>query len=189
MHLVVLSWFVAGVDPKSVLCIYFKKGTCQFGDSCKLSHDLNVENKAAKRDMFSDDRAADADGEKIDGSMADWDQDTLVRLVNKKAATRPSNASDKVGICVPFYLLCKVCKFFLGAIEKKTWGWFWVCPNGGDKCPYRHALPPGFVLVDKNAPKAKVDVRPLEDILEEEVHFVVTCVNPTRETKLSQEQR
>jgi hypothetical protein len=83
-----------------VLCIYFKKGNCQYGDNCRLSHDLSVENKSAKRDMFSDERATEntvtADGEQIQGTMDEWDQDTLVRLVNKKAATRPSNASDKV---------------------------------------------------------------------------------------------
>lgn len=31
------------------------------------------------------------------------------------------------------------------AVEKKTYGWFWNCPNG-EKCMYRHALPPGFIL-------------------------------------------
>ena len=31
------------------------------------------------------------------------------------------------------------------AVEKKLYGWFWSCPNG-EKCMYRHALPPGFVL-------------------------------------------
>jgi hypothetical protein len=33
----------------------------------------------------------------------------------------------------------------LEAVEKKLYGWFWSCPNG-EKCMYRHALPPGFVL-------------------------------------------
>lgn len=32
------------------------------------------------------------------------------------------------------------------AIEKKQYGWFWICPNGGAECKYRHALPPGYVL-------------------------------------------
>lgn len=36
-----------------------------------------------------------------------------------------------------------VCKFFLDAIEEEKYGWFWVCPNGGKACKYRHALPPG----------------------------------------------
>ncbi|KAL8431304.1 hypothetical protein ACSSS7_005389 [Eimeria intestinalis] len=36
-----------------------------------------------------------------------------------------------------------VCKFFLEAVERKQYGWFWVCPNGGDACKYRHCLPQG----------------------------------------------
>eukprot|EP00250_Pteridium_aquilinum_P005020 c15184_g2_i1 orf=92-796(+) len=43
-------------------------------------------------------------------------------------------------------LLEQVCKHFLDAVEKKQYGWFWVCPNGGKECHYRHALPPGYVL-------------------------------------------
>jgi hypothetical protein len=35
-----------------------------------------------------------------------------------------------------------ICKFFLEAVEKRQYGWFWKCPNGQD-CKYRHALPPG----------------------------------------------
>src|SRR4051812_10122636 len=33
----------AGVDPKSVLCAFFKAGQCTKGDKCKFSHDVNVE--------------------------------------------------------------------------------------------------------------------------------------------------
>lgn len=41
-----------------------------------------------------------------------------------------------------FYLwsFLQVCKYFLEAVEKKQYGWFWVCPNGGKDCHYRHAL-------------------------------------------------
>ena len=39
-----------------------------------------------------------------------------------------------------------ICKHFLEAVEKRQYGWFWVCPNGGKDCKYRHALPPGYVL-------------------------------------------
>ena len=45
-----------------------------------------------------------------------------------------------------------ICKHFLEALEKQQYGWFWSCPNGGDTCKYRHALPPGYVLKrDKKA--------------------------------------
>ena len=43
-------------------------------------------------------------------------------------------------------MFLQVCKHFLDAIENSKYGWFWVCPGGGDNCMYRHALPPGFVL-------------------------------------------
>ena len=42
-------------------------------------------------------------------------------------------------------------------MEKSKYGWFWECPNG-EKCIYRHALPPGYVLkkdkkkMDENKP-------------------------------------
>lgn len=44
-----------------------------------------------------------------------------------------------------FLIFLKVCKFFLEAVEKKQYGWFWSCPNGST-CHYRHALPPGYIL-------------------------------------------
>lgn len=31
-------------------------------------------------------------------------------------------------------------------MESSKYGWFWECPNGGKKCHYRHALPPGTAL-------------------------------------------
>jgi len=143
-----------GVDPKSVLCIYFKKGNCQFGDSCKLSHDLALDGKKAKADMFTDSRAKVMDEETLKNQdMSQWDDETLKRMLAKKN-TQPANASEKV------------CRQFLKAIEDKRWGWFWVCPNGGDKCPYKHALPQGYVFKDKKA--EKVETRTLEDVLEEE---------------------
>ncbi|KAM9916630.1 hypothetical protein OXX59_009848, partial [Metschnikowia pulcherrima] len=43
----------------------------------------------------------------------------------------------------------KICKFFIEAVENDKYGWFWVCPNGGNECMYRHSLPPGFVLKTK----------------------------------------
>ena len=40
-----------GVDPKTVLCQFFKKGTCDKGKKCKFSHDLAVERKGEKRSL------------------------------------------------------------------------------------------------------------------------------------------
>lgn len=35
----------AGVDPKSILCEFFRHGQCTKGFKCKFSHDLNIERK------------------------------------------------------------------------------------------------------------------------------------------------
>ena len=44
----------AGVDPKSILCEYFRHGQCTKGFKCKYSHDLAVERKTQKIDLVSD---------------------------------------------------------------------------------------------------------------------------------------
>ena len=64
-----------GVDPKTVLCQFYKKGICEKGKKCKFSHDLAVERKAEKRDLYSDTREKEkAEREKDD--MAEWDEGT-----------------------------------------------------------------------------------------------------------------
>ena len=49
----------AGVDPKSVLCAFFKQGQCTKGDKCKFSHDLTLERKCEKRSLYVDERDDD----------------------------------------------------------------------------------------------------------------------------------
>lgn len=44
-----------------------------------------------------------------------------------------------------------ICKHFLSAVEKKQYGWFWVCPEGGDSCKYRHCLPAGYVIKEQES--------------------------------------
>ena len=68
--------YVLGVDPKSVVCIYFKQGLCQKGDRCKFSHDLAIERKAAKRNIYEDTREGDG--------MENWDDAKLEDVVNQK---------------------------------------------------------------------------------------------------------
>ncbi len=62
-----------------------------------------------------------------------------------------------------------MCKFFLEAIETKKYGWFWECPNGGDKCIYMHCLPPGFVLKTTKKEEEEPEEIPIEEQIEEEV--------------------
>ena len=61
-----------GVDPKTVVCQFYKKGNCEKGKKCKFSHDLAVERKGEKRDLYSDSRDKDEEKEKDD--MVDWDE-------------------------------------------------------------------------------------------------------------------
>ena len=45
-----------GVDPKTVLCAFFKAGQCEKGNKCKFSHDLNVGRKVEKKNLYEDTR-------------------------------------------------------------------------------------------------------------------------------------
>ena len=45
---------IAGVDPKSIVCEYFRHGRCTKGFKCKFAHDLNVERKGGKIDLFTE---------------------------------------------------------------------------------------------------------------------------------------
>lgn len=119
-----------GVDPKTVLCQFFKQGHCEKGRKCKFSHDLDVVKKTAKRDLYQDTREAEQ-AEKEKDNMDDWDEEKLRNVVLSKHGN-PRTTTDKV------------CKFFIAAVEDGKYGWFWTCPNGGDKCMYRHSLPAGY---------------------------------------------
>lgn len=59
--LILVSWETnerirPGVDPKSIVCEFFKAGQCTKGFKCKFSHDLNVQRKGEKIDIYSDKR-------------------------------------------------------------------------------------------------------------------------------------
>ncbi len=53
-----------GVDPKTVLCVFFKSGTCEKGSKCKFSHDVNVGRKVEKKNLYEDTRE-----EKLKGKL------------------------------------------------------------------------------------------------------------------------
>lgn len=141
----------AGVDPKSILCEFFKVGQCAKGFKCKFSHDLNVQRKGEKIDIYSDKRD--------DDTMEEWDQATLEKVVESKQNEYNQNKPTDI-----------VCKHFLDAVERKQYGWFWACPNGGKNCIYRHALPPGYIL--KSQMKALLeeesDKMPIEEEIEKQ---------------------
>ncbi|KAI9314027.1 hypothetical protein BX666DRAFT_1862893 [Dichotomocladium elegans] len=146
-----------GTDPKTVVCMYFKQGHCERGSKCKFSHDLNIERKVQKKDLYTDSRAED--------TMENWDQKKLEEVVRSKAGKQPPTDI--------------VCKYFLEAIETSKYGWFWECPNGGVNCKYRHALPPGFVLKSKQQKEkdAKKEIS-LEEFLDSERHKLGPNLTP-----------
>ena len=138
-----------GTDPKSVVCAFFKQGTCTKGDKCKFSHDLTLENKVEKRSMYVDMR---------DDDMQNWDDAKLKEVVDQKHGDEKRRPTTEI-----------ICKYFIEAVEKSKYGWFWECPNG-ERCIYRHALPAGYVLkkdkkkMDENKPSELS----LEDLIENE---------------------
>lgn len=142
------------------------------GKKCKFSHDLAVERKTEKKDLYNDARQE----EKKEDNMEDWDEEKLRKVVLSKHGN-PKTTTDIV------------CKFFIEAVENAKYGWFWTCPNGGDQCKYKHSLPPGFVLKTKEqrrAEKALMDKSPmatltLEDFLEIERHKLVGKGTPVTE--------
>jgi DRG Family Regulatory Proteins, Tma46/Zinc finger C-x8-C-x5-C-x3-H type (and similar) len=126
-----------GEDPKTVLCAFFKAGACEKGKKCKFSHDMSLDGKASKIDIYTDPR------------------------------DRNGKAPERTDI---------ICKNFIEAVEKDLYGWFWECPNGGDKCVYTHAVPPGYIFDKdrKEMERAKLmgenddDELTLEEKIEEE---------------------
>lgn len=76
-----------GVDPKTVLCIYYKQGHCEKGRKCKFSHDLAVERKGEKKNLYQDTREGDEEAKKKD-NMADWDEGILEFYIVEAIANR-----------------------------------------------------------------------------------------------------
>ncbi|CAI4212529.1 unnamed protein product [Parascedosporium putredinis] len=131
-----------------------------------------MERKTEKRSLYTDTRAEEEEVKKVETS-ADWDEEKLRSVVLSKKGNQKTTTD-------------KVCKYFVTAIEDGKYGWFWTCPNGGDKCMYKHALPPGFVLKTKEqraAEKALMDKSPLktltlEEFLESERHKLTGTLTP-----------
>lgn len=116
-----------------------------------------------KRNIYEDSREA-----KEKDSMDSWDEEKLRAVIEKKGGGGERVKSEIV------------CKHFLDAIEKRSYGWFWECPNGGDKCQYRHCLPAGYVLKSEAKEVVKTEVL-LEDIIEEKRKAITTRTPVTLE--------
>lgn len=154
----------AGVDPKTVVCAMFKMGNCNKGKNCKFSHDLSVGRRVEKRDLYQDARS-----EKDADTMDKWDEEKLRNVIVSKHGN-PQTTTDKI------------CKYFIEAVENGKYGWFWVCPNDGDKCMYRHALPEGFVL------KTKEQQRMEREALENQPKITLEEFIETERNKLNKDK-
>lgn len=74
-----------GVDPKTILCEYFKHGCCaKTAEKCRFSHKMDVvtrkggDDATAKRNIYDDDEADEKD------TMSLWDQAKLEAVIAKK---------------------------------------------------------------------------------------------------------
>lgn len=131
-----------------------------------------MERKVEKRNLYSDEKDQERE-EKEKDDMADWDEEKLQKVINSKH-NNPRTTTDKV------------CKYFIDAVENSKYGWFWACPNGGEKCMYRHSLPPGFKLKTREqraAEKALAENSPLarftlEEFIESERHKLTGTLTP-----------
>jgi len=149
------------VDPKSVLCVFFKQGLCTKGKKCKFSHDLAMQQKTAKRNLYVDSRDLKSDDPKATETNENWDETQLNEVAEKKHGEKDRKRPNQTDI---------VCKYFIDAIEKSLYGWFWECPNG-EKCIYKHALPPGYVLSKdkkKMDEQKRLDHISLDELIEKE---------------------
>jgi len=54
-----------GVDPKTVLCTFFKAGNCEKGNKCRFSHDPDVGRKVDKRNLYEDSREEKLEGGRV----------------------------------------------------------------------------------------------------------------------------
>lgn len=141
---------VTGVGDKK-FCQLFKAGLCDKGKKCKFLHEVpNAPPPPdnGKIDLYVDQR------DQIFGkdNIQNWNKEKLEEAVNynEQKYVNPSKTD-------------KVCKNFIEAVEKKSYGWLWVCPNGYN-CIYRHALPPDYVF--KNEVK-KIEEKQEDDLAEQ----------------------
>lgn len=114
------------------------------------------EDDKGKIDLYVDQRDQGGDSRENE-TMANWDQAQLESVVGQRHGAQARQCQTDI-----------ICKYFLDAVEKSLYGWFWVCPNGGDQCKYRHSLPQGYVL-KKNTPVEDDDGEEEEITLEEQI--------------------
>jgi hypothetical protein len=128
-----------GVDPKTILCAYFKVGTCDKGSRCKFSHDMNVGRKVVKKNIYEDSREEKLKGAQsfcskhvafgeYETSQIPWILGTLKNYRRSCYPRRGIHGRRQMYDCVHSqrYLSlidqCQiVCKHFISAIENQKY--------------------------------------------------------------------
>lgn len=135
-----------------VICKMFEAGLCNKGKKCRFAHSSKNEHmKVEQIDLFTDQR------DQIFGNkdtIDHWDKEKLDEVVDFN--DRKYNTENRCD---------KLCKHFLEAVEKKLYGWNWVCPNGYN-CIYKHCLPEGYVL-QRDKKIEKLEKVTDDDVIEE----------------------
>jgi hypothetical protein len=142
-----------GYDPsldENQVCSFFLQGKCRKGNKCKFSHDSSKATTKKKLNVYEDAREKKSPTDELTEALSNAD---------KQQMANGGNANLETSI---------ICKFFLDAVEKGKFGFFWTCPNEAEKknsCIYRHKLPAGFVL--KSADEEKDDDEERESLIQE----------------------
>ena len=111
----------AGVDPKTVLCEFFRHGQCTKGFKCKFSHDPAVERKTQKADLFTDRRGREGGKE---GGMEERERGCVnlhllcFACILGSTAWRPETGSQGARCCPHHRNRCAACIRVLPACRR-----------------------------------------------------------------------
>jgi hypothetical protein len=83
------------------------------------------------------------------------------------------------------FTTAKICPHFLDAVEHSKFGHFWVCPNGGDKCVYRHHLPFGYIIKRELKREGGEDFEELD--ISEQIEIERARLDTSKGTKITEE--
>ena len=147
-------------------------GKCRFAEKCKFSHNLTSEPmRVEKMDLYTDQRDQMFGKKDI---IENWDTEKLAEVANfNEGKYSGTNRTEKI------------CKNFLDAVEKKTYGWMWVCPNGYN-CIFRHCLPEGYEFKNakKDWDKEEVEMRDvIKEIDEQREKLEAKSLTPVTEER------
>jgi hypothetical protein len=115
-----------GVDPKTVLCAFFKAGNCEKGNKCKFSHNRDVERKIEKKNLYEDARDDKLEGAPVlfqgrdcgvdlryADTMDKWDEEKLRNVVLSKhgnpKTTTDVRSLDSPAVCTPHDIIHRSC--------------------------------------------------------------------------------